>query len=150
MEDIPFALGILHLREPAYLGSALSCETFRGPPSCRKVRPLNDTLHVRRFFVQILGEQNQPPRRRFCYQRRTTKCAERSLKARPQIFQSRLNHPVRNFFRADFEKEIGHYAAASSFGFCCSAQASATPTANLRTRATIPTRSVTLMAPRAS
>ncbi len=68
-----------------------------------------------------------------------------------EVVEGAGQHPVRNFFSADFEKEIH---AALSFGtaapYCCSTQDSATPTASFLTRPITATRSVTLIAPRAS
>ena len=61
-----------------------------------------------------------------------------------EILQSAGQHPVGDFFGADFEEEI--HAACSWRG----PHASATPTACFRMRPITPTRSVTLIAPRAS
>ena len=58
-----------------------------------------------------------------------------------EILQSARQHPVGDFFGANFEEEV--HAA-------CSTHASATPTACFRMRPITPTRSVTLIAPRAS
>ena len=70
-----------------------------------------------------------------------------------QVLECRLDHPVWNFFTADFEQEWqGHQAVTSTAttGLDWSIQAWATPTASFLTRAITPTRSVTLMAPLAS
>src|SRR5579864_1121590 len=79
------------------------------------------------------------------------------LDALLQLLAGVLNHPRGDFFRADLQQKVRHYAAppfwsftASAPTFCCATYAFANPTANCRIRAITPTRSVTEMAPRAS
>ena len=70
-----------------------------------------------------------------------------------EVGEGRGDHPVGDLFDADFEEEgaeVAHAATPARRICCWSTQAVATPTASLRTRAMTPTRSVTLMAPRAS
>ena len=100
---------------------------------------------------QPVGAQHQAPRRRI-ERHRLVRNLE-LLEQQPQIFERARNHPIGNLFGADFEQErqahCGHLRRRDAC--CCwSAQACATPTASLRTRWMTPTRSVTLMAPRAS
>src|SRR5579864_869489 len=70
---------------------------------------------------------------------------EKYLKCVLQMIQGRDDHPVGNFFGADFEKEGEAHAASS-----CFIHIAATPSASFRTRLMTPARSVTLIAPRES
>ena len=70
-----------------------------------------------------------------------------------QVFERARNHPVGDLFGADFEEEGQAHCATSAAAHPTAAgrpRPAATPTAILRTRWITPTRSVTLMAPRAS
>ncbi len=74
-----------------------------------------------------------------------------SRRSRRRFSSAVGNHPIGDFLGADFEQEGETHWATSAVTACCwSAQAAATATAILRTRWITPTRSVTLMAPRAS
>ncbi len=75
-----------------------------------------------------------------------------------EVGESADDHPIGYFFGSDFEEEFAHWATSGLVGafaplrsrLCCCIQACATPTAKFLTRWMTPTRSVTLMAPRAS
>ena len=90
-------------------------------------------------------------RRRGVASRLTDSCGiSELLEQQAQVFERGRDHPIGNFLGADFEQERQAHCATSARPFrCWSTHACATPTASLRTRWITPTRSVTLMAPRA-
>ena len=105
-------------------------------PASRSIRPSPRTTS-RRGVASVRSEAPTD----------VSEVAERAA----QIIERARQHPVRNLFAADFEQEIHAASCAACRGkLCCSTQASATPTASFRMRPIMPTRSVTLIAPRAS
>src|SRR5581483_9499121 len=150
MKDVALALGICNHCELRNGCALLASKAFSGLFARREVWTEDHVFGVSRLIEQIFRKQDEPSRRRLCNESRSSEGTKRRLKFAAKIFERGLDHPIRDLFRSDFKKKIRHQAAASSEGNCCSHQACATPTANLRTRLMMPTRSVTLMAPRAS
>src|SRR5581483_1805422 len=162
VKDIALAFGVCDLVELINARGPLAGESFGGLRSCGEVGTGYDGLDVGRLFQQIFDEEHEAARCGVEHQRFAAECAESRFETAFQVLESGFDHPVGDFFSADFEEEGGHQASTSvetapsrsRLGSpcccCCSTQAWATPTASFLTRAMIPTRSVTLIAPRAS
>ena len=150
------------------LGRGLHCEGFHGDVVAprkalsrtwpRLLRRSHDDLFAVFLPFGQFGAQHQPARRTIQTDRACLEAVlvEELLEQPVEIGQRRLDHPMRNLFDAQLEQErkcVAHCATSTGAALskaCCSIHAVATPTASLRTRPMTPTRSVTLIAPRAS
>ncbi len=134
----------------------LAREALAAPSAGRLGRPEHQLFASGCASDQPLGAQHQAARRGVgaMHATRRDRFRRAGLEQLSQVVQRRLDHPVGDLFGADFEKKrdtrsCRHLARGGSSPLLVR-PACATPTASLRTRAITPTRSVTLMAPRAS
>ena len=125
---------------------------------CRNRRPRTSSSESAwRSASPRLGEPDAAVWRRWSTEPLSAIRLEQSANSACRL-RAPVDHPIGDFFGADFEQERkAHWATSAALlraparrARCWSTQHCATPSASLRTRPITPTRSVTLIAPRAS